>query len=221
MTRHTRLLAAVSLAATALLTLLWAATEPDLSGDFDDWLASIADGGVRVQVSGMAFVLAQLPFMIGMAGLARWLQPSRLAAVGGVLAVLGGFGHAVYGGVILSQTVMAADEPNRAIYVGLMEELEGAPVLIPFMAFGLLGTVFGILLLAIAWWRSRTEPRWVALLLWAFLLAEFVGGNFSELSFYLSTLLYVAALGTIAVRLTARSEHQPADGSPRFETTPR
>jgi hypothetical protein len=213
MTRNTRLLAAVSLAATVLLSLLWAVTEPDLSGDFDEWLVSFADAGVRVQISAMAFVFAQLPFVVGMAGLARWLQPSRLATVGGVLAVLGGFGHAVWGGVMLSQTVMAADEPNHAVYAGLMEDLQGAPALIPFMALGLLGTVFGLLLLSIAWWRSRTEPRWVAPVVWAFLLAEFVGGNFSEWAFHLSMLLYVVALGTIAVRLT-QSERVPATATP-------
>jgi hypothetical protein len=200
---------AASLAATALLSLLWGATEPDLSGDFDDWLVSFADAGARVQISGMAFVFAQLPFMVGMAGLARWLQPSRLATVGGVMAVLGGFGHAVYGGVMLSQTVMAADEPNHAVYAGIMEDLQGAPVLIPFMAFGLIGTVLGILLLSVAWWRSRTEPRWVAPLLWVFLLVEFVGLNFSEWAKYLSILLYVAALGTIAVRLVQTERQLP------------
>ncbi|HEX5510830.1 MAG TPA: hypothetical protein VFX41_03890 [Actinomycetales bacterium] len=201
MTKNSRLLAAVSLAATALLTTAWTLTEPEISGDFDVWLASLAEAGGRAQLSGVAFVLAQLPFLVGMAGLARWLQPSRLATVGGVFAVLGGFGHAVYGGVILAQTVMAADRTNASVYAGLLEDLESTPALVPFMAFGLLGTVVGVLLLSIAWWRSRTEPRWVAPLLWAFLLVEFVGTNFSAWAAYLSTLLYLVALGTMALRM--------------------
>jgi len=201
MTKNSRLLAAVSLAATAVLTTVWTLTEPEISGDFDVWLASLAEAGGRAQLSGVAFVLAQLPFLIGMAGLARWLQPSRLATVGGVFAVLGGFGHAVYGGVMLAQTVMAADRTNASVYVGLLEDLEATPVLVPFMAFGLLGTVVGVLVLSIAWWRSRTEPRWVAPLLWAFLLVEFVGTNFSAWAAYLSTLLYLVALGMMALRL--------------------
>ena len=221
MTRNTRLVVAASLAATALLSMFSNVTSPDFSGGYDDRLASIADGGLLVQLSGMAFVLAQLPFVVGMAGLARWLQPSRLATVGGVLAVLGGFGHAVYGGVMLSQTVMAADGANTSVYAGLMEDLEGAPVLIPFMAMGLLGTVFGVLLLSIAWWRSRTEPRWAAPVLWAFLLVEFVGSGISEWAAYLSVLLYVAALGAIAVRLAARSQHDPVAASPAPESAAR
>ncbi len=201
MTRRSRLLVAASLATTALLSLLWGATEPDFSGGYDDRLASIADGGVRVQISALAFAFAQLPFIVGMAGLARWLQPSRLATVGGVLAVLAGFGHSVYAGVMLSQTVMAGDGANAAVYAGLMEDLENAPVLIPFMAMGLLGLVFGVLFLSIAWWRSRTEPRWVPLLLWAFLVVEFVGGALSGWASYLSGLLYVVALVAIAIRM--------------------
>lgn len=201
MTRHLRLLVAAHLAATVLLSALWTLTEPAFAGEHADWLASMADAQARTRISGMAFVLAQLPFMVGMAGLALWLRPSRLAKVGGVLAVLGGFGHAVYGGVMLSQTVMAADETNRAVYAELLADLQDAPVLLPFMALGLLGTVFGILLLSIAWWRSRTQPRWVAPLLWAFLLLEFVGSNVSDWAMHLAGLLYVVALGAAAVRV--------------------
>jgi len=201
MTKNSRLLTAVCLAATALLSTLWTITEPEISGEYDAWLTALADAGWRAQLSGLAFVLAQLPFMVGMAGVARWLQPSRLATVGGFFTVLGGFGHAVYGGVMLSHTVMAADLTNQSVYAGLLEDLEAAPGLMPFMLFGLLGTVLGVLLLSIAWWRSRSEPRWVAPLLWAFLLVEFVGTNISEWAIYLAMLLYLFALGAMALRM--------------------
>jgi hypothetical protein len=209
MTRDSRRLVAGSLATTALLSTLWTLTEPDLTGDYESWLGAMADAGGRAQLSGLAFVLAQLPFMVGMAGLARWLQPSRLAVVGGVLAVLGGFGHAVYGGVMLTQTVMAEDRSNVSVFAGLLEQLEGEPVLLPFMVLGLLGTVLGVLLLAIAWWRSRTAPRWVAPALWAFLVVEFVGTSISQWAAYLSLLLYVTALCAIAARLVAEPGRVP------------
>jgi hypothetical protein len=198
-----------SLATTALLSTLWTLTEPDLTGDYESWLGAMADAGGRAQLSGLAFVLAQLPFMVGMAGLARWLQPSRLAVVGGVLAVLGGFGHAVYGGVMLTQTVMAEDRPNVSVFAGLLERLEGEPALLPFMVLGLLGTVLGVLLLSIAWWRSRTAPRWVAPALWAFLVVEFVGTSISEWAAYLSVLLYLTALCAVAARLVAEPAQVP------------
>jgi hypothetical protein len=198
-----------SLVTTALLTTLWTFTQPDLSGDYEAWLGSFADAGGRAQLSALAFVLAQLPFMVGMAGLARWLQPSRLAVAGGVLAVLGGFGHAVYGGVMLTQTIMAEDRSSVAVFAGLLERLEGEPVMLPFMALGLLGTVLGVLLLSIAWWRARTAPRWAAPALWAFLVVEFVGSNISEWAAYLSLLLYLVALGAIAARLVAEPARAP------------
>lgn len=214
MTRHTRLLVATCLVATALLSTYSNVTSPDFSGGYEELLASIAEGGVLVALSGFAFVLAQLPFVVGMVGLARWLQRSRLATVGGVLAVLGGFGHAVYGGVMLAQVVMAGDEPNRAVHVDLMADLEGAPVLIPFMAAGLIGTVLGVLLLSIAWWRARTEPRWAAPVLWAFLLVEFVGSNLSEWAAYLSVLLYAVALGAMAARISQSERVPDTAGAP-------
>ena len=209
MTHDSRRLVAGSLATTALLSTLWTLTEPDLTGDYESWLGAMADAGGRAQLSGLAFVLAQLPFMVGMAGLARWLQPSRLAVVGGVLAVLGGFGHAVYGGVMLTQTAMAEDRANVAVFAGLLEQLEGEPVLLPFMVLGLLGTVLGVLLLSIAWWRSRTAPRWVAPALWAFLVVEFVGTNISQWAAYLALLLYLTALFAIAARLVAEPDRVP------------
>ncbi len=214
MNRNSRLLVAAGLAATALLTMLWVLTEPDLSGGYDDWLASIAEAGGRARLSAAAFVLAQPAFAVGMAGLARWLQPSRLATVGGVLAVISGFGHSVYGGVMLSQTVMAADRANVSVYAGLMEDLQAAPTLIPFMAMGLLGMVLGILLLSIAWWRARAEPRWLAMLLWSFLLLEFLGSGLSHWAGYLAGLLYAVALGVAAVRV-AQSDSIPT--GPRTE----
>lgn len=201
MTRTVRQLVAASLVTTALLSLYSNLTSPDFTGDHADTLASIADGGTPVALSGLAFVLAQLPFVVGMAGLARWLQPSRLATVGGVLAVLGGFGHSVYGGVILAQVVMASDDADRAVHAELLAQVENAPVFIPFLAMGLLGTVLGILLLSIAWWRTRSEPRWVAVGLWAFLVVEFVGSGLSEWAAYLSGLLYAGVLVAAAARV--------------------
>jgi hypothetical protein len=210
MTLDSRRLVAGSLVTTALLSTLWTLTEPDLSGDHEAWLGAIADAGDRARLSALAFVLAQLPFMVGMAGLARWLQPSRLAVVGGVLTVLGGFGHAVYGGVVLTQTVMAQDRSNLTVFARFLEQLETEPALLPFMVLGLLGTVLGVLLLSLAWWRSRTAPRWVAPALWAFLVVEFVGTNISHWAAYLALLLYLTALGAVAARLVAEPAPVPA-----------
>ena len=62
-------------------------------------------------VSLLAFVLAQLPFMVAavaIATMARGGSP-RLAIAGGAVAVIGGFGHAVFGGIGLAYLAMSGD----------------------------------------------------------------------------------------------------------------
>ena len=80
------------------------------------------------------------------------------------------------------------------------------------MAAGLLGTVLGVLLLSIALFRSRTGPRWVGPVLWAFLVVEFVGSNLSEWASPVSVALYAVALGAIA--LTVHRSPAAAWGPP-------
>lgn len=206
MTRNLRILTAVSLTATAVLSLLWTLLEPDLPADYADRLASLADAGTAAELSGLFFVLAQLPFIVGVVGVAAWLHRSspRLAVTGGTLGVLGGFGHAVFGGVMLAEVGMAGDATHREAAAALLEDVEALPVLLPFIAAGLLGTVLGLLLLSIALWRSRLEPRWAAPALWAFLVVEFVGSNLSSWAPYLAGPLYIAAFVGIGARIAQR-----------------
>lgn len=131
--------------------------------------------------------------MVGVAWLAR--ESSRLAMTGGTLAVLGGFGHAVFGGAMMVTVLMARDVADRPVMAGLLADIESSPLLVPFMAAGLLGTVLGILFLGVALWRSRVVPRWVPLVLWAFLVVEFVGANLSEYATYVAGLCPVRTRG--------------------------
>ncbi len=161
----------------------------------------------------MAFTFAQLPFLVGVVVVALLCsaRAPRLALVGGVLAVLGGFGHAVVGGLVLSQLPMA-DSPEVAVMADLLGSMESGPA-IPFMAMGLLGTVLGLLLLGIALFRTRLVPRYVPLALWAFLVVEFVGASLSEWASPAAGALYLVALGGIAVQLVAPAQRGEVDES--------
>jgi MFS family permease len=92
--------------------------------------------------------------------------------LGTSLAVIGAFGHSVVGGLSMAYLAMAVDERNRAAHAAVIEDIETGPVRI-FMAMGFLGTVLGILLLAIGLWLAKVPPRWAAPLLGAFLLVAF------------------------------------------------
>jgi hypothetical protein len=139
----------------------------------------------------------------------------RLAWLGGVLAVLGGFGHAVFGGVVLTQLALATDTANRAAMGEVVGRVESGPA-VAFMAMGLLGTVLGLLLLSIGLFRTRVVPRWVPAALWAFLVVEFVGTGLTEWATPAAGVLYLAALSGAALALLGRVR---ASASPQQEVT--
>lgn len=107
-------------------------------------------------------MLAQLPFAVGLVGVAHLLRGRApvLSVLGASLAVLGAFGHAVHGGVSLTMLAMAQDTANLPVHAEILAAGESG-VALPFMAMGPLGTVLGIILLAVGLWRAHVGPRWV------------------------------------------------------------
>lgn len=194
-----RMAGAVALIAAPLLMLVSVVLAPKFPGGFTDRLAAVDEGGTSAAVSAVTFALAQLPFIIGVLAIGHLLRDRApiLSNVGTSVAVLGGFGHSVFGGISMAILAMAADAPNRAIHAALLEQIESGPAAV-FMAMGLLGTVLGILLLGIGLFRARVVPRWVPILLWAFLAVEFAGSALSEWASSVSGVLYLVALTAIA-----------------------
>lgn len=193
---------AAALLAAAGLMLVSTLLAPEFPSGFEDRLAAIDDGGSRSVVSAVAFVLAQLPFLIGVLAIGHLLRERApvLSNLGTTVAVLGGFGHCVFGGINLAMLAMAEDEPNRAVHAELLERIETGPALV-FMAIGLLGTVLGILLLSIGLFRARVVPRWVPVTLWAFLVVEFAAAGLSEWASSAAAVLYLVALTAIALAI--------------------
>lgn len=194
-----RTAAAAGLLTTALLMLVSTILAPPFPGNPTDKLAEIAAAGASATISAFTFTLAQLPFIVAILGVAHLIRTDApiLSNLGAILGVVGGFGHSVFGGVSMVQLSMATDEANRAVHVSILDAVEAGPA-VAFMAMGLLGTVLGILLLAIGLWRASVGPRWVPLTLGAFLVTEFVGSGLAEWASLLAVLLYVVAFGALA-----------------------
>lgn len=192
--------AALGLVATAALSLLSNVLAPDWGDTGTERLAGIAAGGGTAVVSAVSFTLAQLPFLAAVLGIGHLLRAGapRLSNLGTSLAVVGAFGHAVFGGIALVQLRMAADPAQREAYGALLDDVESSPVM-AFAAAGLLGTVLGLVLLAVGLWRAGVGPRWVPATLGAFLVVEFVGSALSEQAALVSAALYVLALAALAV----------------------
>jgi hypothetical protein len=197
---YRRTVASICLVITAVLSVVWVMLQPPFDGSMLDRLTAVGDAGDAAVISVLAFAVSQLPFIIGMLSVAHLVahRAPKLAAIGGTLAVLGGFGHAVFAGLQLSQVMMAADTANHDVYAALLETAPPAGVAI-LMMVGTAGTVLGLLFLGIALFRSRAVSRWVPITLWAFILVEFVGGNFFEWASLASGVLYLGALGALAV----------------------
>ena len=191
--------AALGLVASAVLLAGSAVTQPQLTGGPAEKLAAIASAGARADLSAVLFAVAQLPFLLGVLGFGALLRPfaRRLAGIGTGLAVAGGIGHALFGGVSLTYLVMARESAGQAAYARLVTDIESSPVMLVSVV-GLAGTVLGLLLLSIGLFRTGVGPRWIGPVVWAFLVVEFVGGALSDYASYLSSVLLVVAFFAVA-----------------------
>jgi hypothetical protein len=209
--RHPRL-AAASLTAAVALTAVSVAVQPDLSGDPRQTLAALASGPLPT-VSAVSFLLSQLPFMVAYLAIGGLVGPRhpRLALWGTCLAVLGAFGHTVFGGMSLVYLVMAQDPANGATYAALISDIQSSPVML-FSVAGLVGTVIGTLVLSTALFHARVGARWIGPALWAFVLLEFVGEGFSRYAGYLAVLSLSSAFIALAAHIVRTAG--PARWSP-------
>ncbi len=154
-----------------------------------DLLTALHDAHGRAVASTVLFVLYALPFMVAALGIGHLLRgrSAKLSNIGVAFAIVGGFCDAVASSFTLVYTQMAQDVTHRDAHIAVIDQANKIEGL--FSIVGALGTVVGILLLSIGLFRSHIGPRWVAPLLWAFLILEFVGSTIS------------ASLGLVAVTI--------------------
>jgi hypothetical protein len=192
-------LAVLCLVATVGLSAASVALMPDLPDTNAGLLQALAEAPAQAATAAAAFTLSQL-FLIGavlaIGDIARPGAP-RLIGAGMVLALIGAFGHSVFGGLRLALFGML-DDAGRAQYAAALDRTYDSPVML-FAAMGLLGTVLGLALVAIGLLRSRAVAPWIPASLIAFLVVEFVGSNLSNWASLAAVALYAAAMLGIAV----------------------
>ena len=200
--RIRRDLAAAALVLTSLLGLVSVALQPDFPAGHAARLAAIDHAGTAAAVSAVAFLLQQLPFIVAMLGLGHLLRSSapRLSTTGVLLGCVGAFGHTVFAGMSMVYLLMATDASHRREFAALYARIESSPVML-FAVLGLAGTVFGLLLMAVALFRTRVVPLWVPGLLVAFLVLEFAGSAVSSYASELAGACCLVAFTALAVHL--------------------
>jgi hypothetical protein len=183
---------ALGLLGYALLNTLSVLVMPDVSGGPAHRLSVLDHRSAAV--GSVAFLVAQLPGLVGFLGIGHLLRRSapRCGTTGASVAALGAFGHTVFGGMSLVLLAMAAQPGDRRAMAAVLDRLDNSPAML-FSLLGLGGTVVGIALLAIGLWRGHVGPRWVPAGLGAFLVVEFVGTALSTYASYVSAILLVLA----------------------------
>jgi hypothetical protein len=202
-------LAVLCLVATVVLTAVSVALMPDLPETHAALLQSLADAPAQSAAAAAAFTLSQLFFIgavLAIGDIARARAP-RLIGAGMVLAIIGAFGHSVFGGLRLALFGMLT-ESGRAEYATALDRTYDSPVML-FAALGLIGTLVGLLLLAIGLLKSRTVAPWIPACLIGFLILEFVGSNLSSWASLAAVALYAAALLGLAAIIIQPREPNP------------
>lgn len=200
--------AACLLASPALL-LLSALVHPVGRSDFGEQLDVIAGGRGRWYVGHLVFLVGLgllIPAVLTLKRLVRE-QAGPLGTAGTVLAVVGvlaftGF-IAIDGFVFWT---MANPDLDRAAMVALYTQLEeGAGIFLPF-PFTSMALNLGLVLLAVALYRSRVVPAWMPSLLALSAVVRAVGRPSGVWAFITAAeVLNAVAMGGIGWTLIARS----------------
>jgi len=193
--------AVACLLASVVLLAGFVVLTPDLDGPAGP-LAAIADSGPGGRLSAWAFLLGQLPWVVGMLGLGHVLR-QRFRVIGpmiSTLALVGGVGHAVAGGFALVQLSMSDDLGNAAVHEAVIERTYAAAG--PVFAVTMLGVVLSQLLAGVAVLRGGLGPRWVGGMLVAWLVVEFVGSGLTPAAAWVSAALMATTFAMLALALS-------------------
>jgi hypothetical protein len=192
--------------AAPLVGLMSALITPRFTGGMGGELAAISEHTGRWLVGEALNLITFFLFMLAALGTLHLLRHRSvvLGHMGGGLVLLGAFFHGAIIGFALVEVplVESGDARDRMVAFanGMYESTAFTIILFPFLSF-----FVGWLLLAIALWRARVAPLWVAATLGVAPLSEFFGPEAvsPELMFALF-LIGLGYLGLRVLRLSAK-----------------
>jgi hypothetical protein len=130
-------------------------------------LATAATESGRMQASvwcSWLYAMTIIPATIAVVAAAR-PHLSRLAAIGGLLSILGFAASIMLPSTELLAIGAARGNVDTGAALALNEAVWEQPAVVLTLLLFLAGVTVGAVLLAIAFWRSRTVPRWAAIAL--------------------------------------------------------
>lgn len=203
--RLRRIVAGASLLAAPLCGLAWSLLVPPFTAGMEGEVAFIAahpDRWALATYLGVVCSYLLIPAVLGLLHLLR-ARVVVLGHVGGALALMGAAFHGTMLGFQLAETPIVRSGIDRAQAVALTTALTDQPAFIALLV-PMAGLFVGLLLLAVALWRARAAPAWVAALLVAAVVVEIVGPPAFKARLFFALLL--VALGWMGVALLRMSD---------------
>ena len=220
---HTRSLGqaigGAGLIAAPALGLAEAILAPQFTGGMEQELAHIAANPNRWLISNLLVLLTFALFTPAVYGMLRLLQGrARIAGViGAGLIVLGAYFHGAvigYATVELPLVEFGDDRAQALAFAERMYEHQAfTAILMPFLAFYL-----GLVVMAIALWRGRAAPLWVAALIVAAIAAEFFGPEAASPE--LMWVLFLVSFGWLGLKVLRTPDAQRDYAGSDAQATP-
>lgn len=200
-----RTAAGLCLIAAPLVGLVSALITPRFEGGMGEELAAISEHTGRWLVGEALNIIAFFLFMLAALGILHLLchRSVLLGHVGGGLVLLGAFFHGVIIGFALVEVPLVESGGDRDQMIAfanqMYEDTAFTMILFPFLSF-FLGWIF----LAVAVWRAGIAPFWVAAVIVAATLSEFVGPE--ALSPELMFSLFLVGFGWLGLKILRLSD---------------
>jgi hypothetical protein len=195
-----RTAAGLCLIAAPLVGLGSALITPRVTGGMRDELATIAEHTGRWLLGEFLNLISFFLFMLAALAIGQLLRHRAvvLGHVGGGLVMLGAFFHGAIIGFALVEVPLVESGGARDRMVEfanqMYEHTAFTMILLPFLSF-FLGWTF----LAVALWRARVAPLWIAATLGVAPLSEFFGPE--AVSPELMFALFLVALGYVGLKV--------------------
>jgi hypothetical protein len=204
------------LIAAPLVGLLSALLTPQFTGELEQELVAISQYTERWLVSGFLNLITFFLFMIAVLGIVSLLRHRSviLGHVGSGLVMLGAFFHGAIIGFSLVEVPLVESAGTLDSWTAFANQMyENSAfimILLPFLSF-----FIGWILLAVALWRARVVPLWIAATIVGAVLSEFFGPE--QLSPELMFALFLIAgcyIGRKVLRLSSQElEHGTTEAS--------
>jgi len=206
-----RTLTGLCLIAGPIIFMIAQLVSPDVGNDNKvKELAKVAQHKHWYLFGGILFLVASVLVLAASVGLIRFFASRRVTLgqiAGGLLLVGSAATVAFYAFTTVEYEMVNISGLDRAQMARLLDKAMNANSGIPlFIMFGV-GITLGLILLAIASWRSKVVPRWVAPVLVAAGVAAFVGGN-SKAAGIVTFALLIVGFGSLGMAVLGLSDDE-------------